>query len=215
MEQAVYCYRNAARLDKTNADVLWDYAFCLRETGQTQKVLISLDLPISYTHQAIKTYESILRILPHDLNILAQLRDLLVQTGALARAAELYAAAFEHHLASSTLPGLGPQNDIIIDPLLASTGDDAVREFGTREVATLADLLSGLGEHARAVDVVMKGARWLGQTPGAGGADEVLLGDGLDVNLRMRLAVAKLRLGELDIGKVSVDACSRCTLLLS
>ncbi|CCO34239.1 Transcription factor tau 131 kDa subunit AltName: Full=TFIIIC 131 kDa subunit [Rhizoctonia solani AG-1 IB] len=45
-----------------------------------------------------------------------------------------------------------------IDPLLTSVPDsrmmDATNEFGTREVATLADLLSGLGEHAHAVDVV-------------------------------------------------------------
>ncbi|EUC58861.1 TPR-2 domain protein [Rhizoctonia solani AG-3 Rhs1AP] len=190
MEQAVYCYRNAARLDKTNPDILWDYAFCLRESGQTQK--------------AIKTYESILQILPHDLTVLAQLRGLLVQTGDLTRAKEYYSAAFEHYITSTpqrTLPEVS--TDMVIDPLLAPITlpsiVDIANIFGTREIATLADLLSGLGEHARAVEVVIRGAEWLGQVPK--GADEVALGEAFDVNLRMRLAVAKLRLGVIDEGK--------------
>ncbi|CAE6532833.1 unnamed protein product [Rhizoctonia solani] len=190
MEQAVYCYRNAARLDKTNPDILWDYAFCLRESGQTQK--------------AIKTYESILQILPHDLTVLAQLRGLLVQTGDLARATEYYSAAFEHYISSAPQPPVPvPPTDMAIDPLLASVSAppvvDATTGFGTREIATLADLLSGLGEHSRAVGVVIRGAEWLGQIPK--GADEGTLGETLDVNLRMRLAVAKLRLGAIDAGK--------------
>ncbi|CAE7227038.1 unnamed protein product [Rhizoctonia solani] len=189
MEQAVYCYRNAARLDKTNPDVLWDYAFCLRESGQTQK--------------AIKTYESILQILPHDLTVLAQLRGLLVQTGDLVRATEYYSSAFEHYISSTprfTAPDV--PMDVVIDPLLAPVPAppiEASSGFGTREIATLADLLSGLGEHARAIGVVVRGAEWLGQI--LNGADEATLGEALDVNLRMRLAVAKLRLGAIDAGK--------------
>ncbi|KAH7325447.1 hypothetical protein B0J17DRAFT_581386, partial [Rhizoctonia solani] len=194
MEQAVYCYRNAARLDKTNPDILWDYAFCLRESGQTQK--------------AIKTYESILQILPHDLTVLAQLRGLLVQTGDLARAMEYYSAAFDHYISSTPRPP-APEApvDMAIDPLLASVSAspvvDTTASFGTREIATLADLLSGLGEHARAVEVVIRGAEWLGQVPK--GADEGAIGETLDVNLRMRLAVAKLRLGAIDAGKNHAD----------
>ncbi|CUA75319.1 General transcription factor 3C polypeptide 3 [Rhizoctonia solani] len=190
MEQAVYCYRNAARLDKTNPDILWDYAFCLRESGQTQK--------------AIKTYESILQILPHDLTVLTQLRGLLVQTGDLARAKEYYWAAFEHYISSTPRPAVSDVPiDMVIDPLLAPIAPPPIAEsasgFGTREIATLADLLSGLGEHARAVEVVIRGAGWLGQVPT--GADEAAIGEGLDVNLRMRLAVAKLRLGAIEAGK--------------
>ncbi|ELU36749.1 TPR_2 domain-containing protein [Rhizoctonia solani AG-1 IA] len=190
MEQAVYCYRNAARLDKTNPDVLWDYAFCLRESGQTQK--------------AIKTYESILQILPHDLTILSQLRGLLIQTGDLSRAMEYYYAAFEHYITSAPQPAISETRaDMVIDPLLASSSApemvDTTNSFGLREIATLADLLSGLGEHARAVDVVIRGAEWLGQVPK--GSDELSIGERLDVNLRMRLAVAKLRLGVIEAGK--------------
>ncbi|KAF8704762.1 TPR-like protein, partial [Rhizoctonia solani] len=190
MEQAVYCYRNAARLDKTNPDVLWDYAFCLRESGQTQK--------------AIKTYESILQILPHDLTILSQLRGLLIQTGDLSRAMEYYYAAFEHYITSAPQPAISETRaDMVIDPLLASSSApemvDTTNSFGLREIATLADLLSGLGEHARAVDVVIRGAEWLGQVPK--GSDESSIGERLDVNLRMRLAVAKLRLGVIEAGK--------------
>lgn len=137
--------------------------------------------------------------------MLAQLRDLLVQSGDLARAAELYSAAFKHHTSSIARPAIPSiQNDIIIDPLLASMAATVptieMGNFGTREVATLADLLSGLGEHARAVEVVICGAGWLGQVPQV--ADDYNLGRNLDVNLRMRLAVAKLRLGETDAGKV-------------
>ncbi|KAF8597842.1 TPR-like protein [Ceratobasidium sp. AG-I] len=190
MEQSLYCYRNAARLDKVNPDVLWDYAFCLRESGQIQK--------------AIKTYEAILRILPHDLTVLTQLRDLLVQSGDLARATELYSNAFEHYLSSSrVLTAPSPQDGIIIDPLLAfatnPTGNDDAHGFGTVEIASLADLLSGLGRHDRAIDVVMRGAQWLGQVVDFDGSNTGR--DKLDVNLRMRLAVAELRLGDIESGK--------------
>jgi hypothetical protein len=97
------------------------------------------------------------------------------------------------------------QDGIIIDPLLASvsvptTSTETINAFGTREIATLADLLSGLGQHVRAVEIVIRGAKWLGQVPDV--ASENDLGGTLDVNLRMRLAVAKLRLGETDTGKV-------------
>ncbi|CAE6475543.1 unnamed protein product [Rhizoctonia solani] len=207
MEQAVYCYRNAVRLDKTNPDVLWDYAFCLRESGQTQKVKPFYSLLLNshvFICKAIKTYESILQILPHDLTILAQLRGLLIQTGDLSRAMDYYSAAFEHYISSTPQPTVSEAPaDMVIDPLLASVSAshmiDTINGFGTREIATLADLLSGLGEHARAVDVVVRGAEWLGQVPK--GADETSIGDRLDVNLRMRLAVAKLRLGAIEAGK--------------
>ncbi|CEL60578.1 Transcription factor tau 131 kDa subunit OS=Saccharomyces cerevisiae (strain ATCC 204508 / S288c) GN=TFC4 PE=1 SV=1 [Rhizoctonia solani AG-1 IB] len=117
---------------------------------------------------------------------------------------EHYSAAFEHYISSTPQPtASGAPTDMAIDPLLTSVPDsrmmDTTNEFGTREVATLADLLSGLGEHARAVDVVVRGARWLGQI--SRGADETEIGDRLDVNLRMRLAVAKLRLGAIEAGK--------------
>lgn len=57
------------------------------------------------------------------------------------------------------------------------------------------------------MDVVMRGAQWLGQIVDLDGS---LAGrDKLNVNLRMRLAVAQLRSGELEIGKVSDKSLAR------
>lgn len=98
------------------------------------------------------------------------------------------------------------QSDIIIDPVLASVSNyndngDA-HKFGTVEIASLADLLSGLGRHDRAIDVVMRGAQWLGQFVDADASYSER--DRLDINLRMRLASAELRLG-VESGKASVS----------
>ena len=79
------------------------------------------------------------------------------------------------------------------------------------EIASLADLLSGLGRHDRAIDVVMRGAHWLGQVVDFDGSREGR--DKLDVNLRMRLAVAELRLGDLEGGKVSTFTGGRADRL--
>lgn len=94
------------------------------------------------------------------------------------------------------------------------------------EILVLADLYNTLGEHERAIDVIRKGCRWLqgrGQQkywdlceddreydlpewerPPITRDGEVEAGRfPMDVNGRHRLAVARIKLGEMEEGKVS------------
>lgn len=105
--------------------------------------------------------------------------------------------------------------------------------FGQMEILVLADLYNILGEHEDAIDVIRRGCRWL-----QGRADQKYwdsceddreydlpetasrIGVGedggvepgrypLDINARHRLAVARIKMGEIDEGKVrhSIRTC--------
>lgn len=93
------------------------------------------------------------------------------------------------------------------------------------EILVLADLYNTLGEHEKAVEVIRKGCRWLqgradqrywdiceddreydlympsGERVGRDGDVEPGMFP-LDVNARHRLAVARIKMGEVDEGKV-------------
>lgn len=97
--------------------------------------------------------------------------------------------------------------------------------FGLMEILVLADLYNTLGEHEKAVEVIRKGCRWLqgradqrywdiceddreydlympsGERVGRDGDVEPGMFP-LDVNARHRLAVARIKMGEVDEGKV-------------
>jgi general transcription factor 3C polypeptide 3 (transcription factor C subunit 4) len=104
--------------------------------------------------------------------------------------------------------------------------------FGLMELLVLADLYNSLGDHENAIGSIRKGCRWLqgrqnqkywdaceddrefdiatdhDQNP----IREGVLASGmypLDVNARHRLAVARIKMGDLDEGKVCVFSIVR------
>ena len=158
--------------------------------------------------------------LPHSVPVLDELHPILVELSDLQSCAKIFQAAFEHY--TVTFPsGRG------VDPV---SGDDVPGGgFGLMHVLVLADLDNTLGEYLRAADTIRKGCRWLQgraaqkfwdaceddrewDVPEGG----VLRGgDGelppgmypLDVNARHRLAIARIKGGDVEEGKVGTVHC--------
>ncbi|KAL1727776.1 hypothetical protein EV714DRAFT_253442 [Schizophyllum commune] len=195
-QQALYCYAKAYAADPDNVAVLWDRAALAREVNDLRAARASL--------------VALLRRLPHDLNVLAALRPVLVELGDLAACAEFYETAWKHHQEAF--------------PTGQSGSDGAVNPFGVLEILVLADLHSALGAHQRAIHVVKTGMRWLQGRGTQAYWDAVPddreydlpimvprpLNEGdippgyfpLDLNARQRLAVARIRMGDTEEGKL-------------
>ncbi|KAL1658648.1 hypothetical protein GGF50DRAFT_92491, partial [Schizophyllum commune] len=132
-QQALYCYAKAYAADPDNVAVSWDREALAREVNDLRAARASL--------------VALLRRLPHDLNVLAALRPLLVELGDLAACAEFHQTAWKHYQEAF--------------PTGQAGADGAVNPFGVLEILVLADLHSALGAHQRAIHVVKTGMRWL------------------------------------------------------
>ncbi|KAJ7192484.1 hypothetical protein GGX14DRAFT_552972 [Mycena pura] len=199
-QQALYCWKKGHRIDRSNVAALWDCAMLAKELG---------DLRTTRT-----AFLGILAQFPHDLHILSELQPILVELGDLQKGAALFQDAFDHHRSTFTAS-------------VACAASSA--SFGLLEILVLADLYCELGEHGRAVDAVRKGARWLqGRAheahwdlceddrefdgpdgPAARVCDAVngvsTGNNALDVNARHRLAIARIKMGELEEGKMHTE----------
>lgn len=161
---------------------------------------------------------SILKYVPHDLTVLSELRTILIELADLQTCAVLFQQAFDHYQA--TYPsGRGPSASSSVEAPGAG--------FTQLELLVLADLYNTLGDHDNAIRTIKKGCRWLEGRASqryweivqddreydfpeyasrrAAGEGSVEPGRYvLDVNARHRLAVARIKLGDLEEGKVSV-----------
>ncbi|KAI5833065.1 TPR-like protein [Schizophyllum commune Tattone D] len=195
-QQALYCYAKAYAADPDNVAVSWDREALAREVNDLRAARASL--------------VALLRRLPHDLNVLAALRPLLVELGDLAACAEFHQTAWKHYQEAF--------------PTGQAGADGAVNPFGVLEILVLADLHSALGAHQRAIHVVKTGMRWLQGRGTQAYWDAVPddreydlpimvprpLNEGdippgyfpLDLNARQRLAVARIRMGDTEEGKL-------------
>ena len=191
-QQALYCYRKLYRLDPTNVDALWDRASLAREMGELRT--------------AKSAYMAILKRFPHDFVVLRELHITLVELNELGACASLLQAALDHHII--IFPGGKECNVTGMDLLL------------------LADLYNVLGEFQNAIRVIRRGTRWLqGRTTQKfwdmcdddreydveGWPSRSNTGEGmavssgyyvLDTNARHRLAVARIKMGDFEEGKV-------------
>lgn len=222
-QQALYCYRKAYSLDPTNVDALWDRASLAKSIGEYKTVCMGLIHSSSSIHaflQARNAFLAILKRFPHDLSVLRELHTILVELSDLTGCAELFQQAFDHY------QRLYPSG-FALDPATNVTIEGG--GFGNLELLLLADLYNTLGEHESAIEVIRKGTRWLqGRAEqkywdlceddreydlpewttrvGSGGEDATEVTSGrfpLDINARHRLAVARIKLGEVEEGKVS------------
>ncbi|KAJ7876870.1 TPR-like protein [Mycena olivaceomarginata] len=202
-QQALYCWAKGYHIDPSNVAALWDRAMLAKELG---------DLRTTRT-----AFLGILERFPHDLNILSELRTVLVDLDDFSTCTVLFQDAFDYF--QTTFPsGRGRS---------ATSGADEVpgAGFALLEILVLADLYNTIGEHERAIDVIRKGVRWLqgraeqddwdlcsddrefdceeSYVERAVEEDDVDPGYyELDVNARHRLAIARIRLGELEEGKM-------------
>ncbi|KAL7280359.1 hypothetical protein ACG7TL_005282 [Trametes sanguinea] len=200
-QQALYCYGKMYHLDPTNVSALWDRASLAKEIG---------DLKI-----ARSTMLAMLKRLPHHLPVLDELRPILIELNDLPLCAELFQGAFDHfHAAFPSGRGVDPE-----------TGAEVPGGgFGLMHLLVLADLYNTLGDYGKAIDVIRKGCRWLQGRAAQkfwdaceddrewdapeSGAQRVSDGEmqpgmyPLDVNARHRLAIARIKNGDIEEGKM-------------
>ena len=153
--------------------------------------------------------------------MLTELRPILVELDDLELCGTLFEEAFTYYY--SAFP-TGQVPTTSSDSLYGGAG------FGLMEILVLADLHNILGRHQKAVETIRRGCRWLqgrasqkfwdaieddrewdppvgpnGQSARAVPEGEVQPGMYiLDVNARNRLAIARIKLGDIAEGKVSV-----------
>ncbi|KAH8921971.1 TPR-like protein [Atractiella rhizophila] len=83
LQQAVYCYTQALKIDKNDTDASWDRAILYKELGNPKA--------------AISSHESLLKLLPHDPNVLRELIPLLYHLPALPAGIVYLQSAFNHY----------------------------------------------------------------------------------------------------------------------
>lgn len=197
-QQALYCYRKIYSLDPTNVDALWDRASLAKEMGEFRT--------------AKNAYFAILKHFPHDITVLRELHTTLVELNELSTCATLLQAALDHYM--SMEPSAGDADGV-----------------GRMDLLLLADLYNVLGEHQRAIQVIRHGTRWLQgrmdqkfwdicdddrEYDLGGWLERPSIGEGniqvpsghyeLDANARHRLAVARIKMGDAEEGRVCHSA---------
>lgn len=212
-QQALYCYRKLSSLDPTNVSAWWERATISKQIGNIKT--------------ARHAYMTILKYVPHDLTVLSELRTILIELGDFRTCATLFQQAFDHYqitfpTGSGTISSSNPASDTPI----SGAG------FTLLEILVLADLYNTLGEHENAIQVIKKGSRWLqgradqrywnivaddrefdlsefadsSRRVSEAGASTIESGRYfIDVNARHRLAVARIKLGDIEEGKMHAD----------
>lgn len=163
--------------------------------------------------QARTALSAILRQIPHDLNVLEELRPILIEGNKIDVCASLYQDAFEHY--QELYPtGVG------VDP-------DTGREipgggFDLMHILVLADSCNSIKKYHNAVTTIRRGSRWLqGRTSqsywdaceddrefdiiGSAVIRSGTVAPGmyeLDTNARHRLAVSRVKMGDVEEGQV-------------
>ncbi|PFH45985.1 hypothetical protein AMATHDRAFT_8403 [Amanita thiersii Skay4041] len=211
-QQALYCYRKVYSLDPTNVDALWDRASLAQEMGDLKT--------------ARNAYLSVLKRIPHDLAILSFLRPILIELSDLTTCTTLFQQAFDYYYA---LYPAGRVIDTSTTPATEIPGGG----FTLLEILVLADLYNTQGEHEKAIDTIRKGCRWLQgraeqrywdlldddrEFDGADvPTDSRRIGEErravemepgkneLDINARHRLAVARIKMGDTEEGKMHAN----------
>jgi general transcription factor 3C polypeptide 3 (transcription factor C subunit 4) len=155
--------------------------------------------------------------------VLEELRLILIETSDYALCASLFTEAFAYYQSlfpTGSSPGPDPSS-----PPISGGG------FDTLQLLVLADLHNTLGAHEEAVHVVRAGTRWLQGRAAqrfwdaceddreydaegtAGREGEPQSGCyPLDINARHRLAVARIKMGDLEEGKVGEALAESCKL---
>lgn len=163
---------------------------------------------------------AILKRFPHDLSVLRELHTTLIELSDLTGCAELFQQAFDHY---QRIYPSGLAQDPDTNAPVEGGG------FGNLELLLLADLHNTTSEYEGAIEVIRKGTRWLQgraeqkywdlceddreydlpewpERTGNAGEDATEVTSGrfpLDINARHRLAIARIKLGEIEEGKVT------------
>lgn len=191
LQQALYCYQKVNSLDPSNVYAFWERATIARDMGDFRT--------------ARNAYCAVLKRIPHDMPTLRTLHPIFVELGELASCANLLQEAFEYHQKQHQ------------------------PSFNHHDILMLADLYNALGRHDAAVEIIRKGTRWLQgraeqrywdlceddreydrpewppRPPSENGTMEPGFFE-LDTNSRHRLAVARIKMGDVEEGKRHANA---------
>ncbi|KAL7416696.1 hypothetical protein BDY24DRAFT_377956 [Mrakia frigida] len=206
MDQAIYCYKKAVACDHDDIDAIWDHAYLLRETGQHAK--------------AIEGFQTILKQTPNDLAIILEMSNSFVEAHLLPLGQRLILAA------------LHKQQRLYPDPV-SSPPPAPIILFPISLLVVLFDILIATEQWGKAIMECKKAVRWLGgrlketrwEKVGddrefdeegvkrgagtSGGEGREAEGYELDVNLRHRLGLARLNLGDVDEARIHFDIIKR------
>jgi general transcription factor 3C polypeptide 3 (transcription factor C subunit 4) len=206
-------------MQPNDPDALWDQALLFKDQGQPAKVsdlfppwrIISL-AQLKRTHppfQAIESFQRLLLLSPHDLNVLSELPPLFAATNTIAEGVRIYEAAFDYY---TRRPYVVPSEE----------ASSSAHVFTIDHIVNLADLMLHVHDYEGVITVVKRGQRWLQgravdnqwdtvpddrefDPEGIARDDESASlahgGFAMDVGLRHRLAIARLRLAhDVDAG---------------
>ncbi|GAA5845725.1 hypothetical protein JCM5353_001690 [Sporobolomyces roseus] len=195
LHQAIYCFTQAVKANKGDVNSMWDRAYLLKMSGATK--------------MAIKAFQALLELLPHDPGVLRELAPLLASDRLYTQAVQLLLSAFSYY--RETVPQITP------------TTSHLLNSYGYEDLETLSDFLITQKQFSECVRVIRQGVRWMQGRERETEWDTVLddrefdverkVREGwekgnqwlerepvyeLDVRLRARLGIARLWMGEND-----------------
>jgi general transcription factor 3C polypeptide 3 (transcription factor C subunit 4) len=207
-------------LNPESVEARWEFATVCKELGSNNEVSATVCRgefgPYLTTYEALRNFQMILRKQPHNVSVIDAIIPLVTETGQFKVAVDALQAAFDHY---RRLWPHGP-------PELTAFNRHEI--FHDYHIIALADFLIATEQYDQAIQAVRSGARWLqgrrnemhldstsdDREFDADGVvrlheDKVLAGEGskagayhLDVNLRQRLAHARIKSGDIKEGRV-------------
>lgn len=196
MTQALYCLRKALKVDSSRVDILWQLVSIYRANGQAKKAVEAL-------RKIHKAEPAFLR----DFNLLMEMQPVFQTTQQWNLAANIFGDAFVFHFATFASP---------------EDNRSDIEERNTMElehIVVYVDYLLKSGDPETAISVIHRGQRWLqgrksekawdvldddSEYAPAKGDEEAPGRPELDIQLRHKLAIARLRLGQHDEAMVGV-----------
>ncbi|KAK4684844.1 general transcription factor 3C polypeptide 3 (transcription factor C subunit 4), partial [Tremellales sp. Uapishka_1] len=192
--QSLYCLRKALKNDPVDIEVLWELASIYQANGQKNK--------------AITAYQKIFKVNPatsFNFDLLMEIHPLMTSTSQLPFAAQSFRQAFDHHFSTQE----------------AGTSTSTM---SLQHILILIDLLLAIDDLEGATEVIKKGQRWLQGRKAERSWDSFdddreydpkgVLRDGeeetdnvheLDMELRYRLALTRLRLGDDEEASIHIE----------
>lgn len=199
--QALYCYRRAIKLDGSSPNLIWKLVDIYRQTGANNKAV-----------EALKKIHRVEPTFLRDFNMLMEVHPIITESKQFAFGATAFGEAFVYNFATFDKPeDQAPENTMTIE-----------------NIVIYVDYLLKSGDPETAVNTIHRGQRWLQGRKMEKGWDAVdddseyypppedneedadvvearHTGYELDNQLRYRLAIARLRLGQDDEAMIHIN----------
>lgn len=230
IQQSLYCYKKAAKLKPESAEIGWECANVCKENGLYTEVCTILALENMLTPlQTVEALKRILKIDPHNITTINEILPLVFQLRDFDAAITILSTAFEYfqRIWPNGPPALN-QGTTLDPTLIAQYPMDPNNMLQDFHIIALADAYIAAGKYHLAIQVIRDGARWLQgrrqemewihasddrefdiESYSRPDEDGMLTGETLksgmhplDVNLRHRLARARIKNGDIQEGKV-------------